>query len=135
MREGRRDNGWGVQGRGTTDERGDKEGTKGHRDQEAISFQHSAVRERITSDEQRAASKKGGWGRTVVYTTMETKHGGVFGEGWFGLPTKMPGDISKGRVLELMGSEKKARGGRVRFVLLEGEIECPLFPAQLGVLK
>ena len=38
----------------------------------------------------------------------------------FGLPTKMPGEISKERVLELIGSDKKARGRRVRFVLLDG---------------
>ena len=36
------------------------------------------------------------------------------------MPTKMPRDGSKERVMELIGSDKKARGGRVRFVLLEG---------------
>lgn len=37
-----------------------------------------------------------------------------------GLPVKVPEEVSKERIMELMGADKKARGGRVRFVLLEG---------------
>ena len=37
-----------------------------------------------------------------------------------GSSTKMPLDISMERVMELMGWDKKARGGGGRFVLLEG---------------
>ena len=38
----------------------------------------------------------------------------------FGLSTKVPRKVAKERVMELVGSDKKARGGRVRFVLSEG---------------
>lgn len=39
--------------------------------------------------------------------------------GAVGLPTRAPGDIKRDRVLAALGSDKKARGGEPRFVMLE----------------
>ncbi len=36
----------------------------------------------------------------------------------FGLPTRLPAEIETGRLLELMGRDKKFRGGQIRFVVV-----------------